>query len=224
MNRHEFYRSKAWESLTNTLKMERVNEDGQIICAVCGQPIIKMYDCIAHHKIHLTEDNVNDANISLNPDNIDLVHHGCHNKLHNRTGYERRHVYLVYGSPLAGKSSYVKENRTPGDLIVDIDRIWDCISDEGYMKPTSLKSVAFAIRDTLMESVKQRRGTWNTAYIIGGFPLISDRERIQKEAGAELIFIDTPKEECLKRLEGLDDGRDPEAWRGYIEEWWRLYR
>lgn len=219
-----FYKSKEWRDLTTALKLERVNDEGLIICEHCGKPIIKAYDCIAHHKEFLTEENVTDANIALNPDNIALVHHGCHNKIHVRNGFDRRHVYLVYGSPLSGKSTFVMDNKEPGDLIVDVDRIWDCVSAVGYEKPDCLKSVVFGIRDELMHAVKVRRGKWNTSYIIGGFPLISDRERIQRETGAELIFIDTPYEECINRLETLDDGRDPVKWKGYIDEWWRLYR
>ena len=224
MTRSEFYRSKEWEALTQTLRMERVNADGDLICAYCGKPIIKKYDCICHHKIYLTEENVNDALISLNPDNIELVHHGCHNKIHTERGFERKHIYIVYGSPLSGKTTYVKENRNAGDLVIDIDRIWDCISDEGYLKPSGLKSVTFAVRDTLLDAVKKRLGFWHTAYLIGGYPLISERERLQKETGGELIFIDTPKDECLRRLEEIDDNRDKEAWRGYIEKWWGLYK
>jgi NAD(P)H-flavin reductase len=78
------------------------------------------------------------------------------------------------------------------------------------------------MRDYLMDCVKVRRGKWDKAYIIGGFPLISDRERILKEYGAREIFISTTKEECIARLDACDDGRDKEAWRGYIDEWWRL--
>lgn len=220
----KFYKSKEWTNLIENIKLERVNDEGLIICEHCGKPIIKAYDCIAHHKEFLTEENVLDANIALNPDNIALVHHGCHNKIHIRNGFDRRHIYLVYGSPLSGKTTYVMDNKEVGDLIVDIDRIWDCVSAAGYEKPDCLKSVVFGIRDELMNAVKMRRGRWNTSYIIGGFPLISDRERIQQELGAELIHIDTPYEECIKRLETLDDGRDPDKWRGYIDEWWRLYR
>ena len=73
-----FYSSKEWEKLRKLIAQERVDADGNIICAHCGKPIVKAYDMIGHHKIALTEENVNDATISLNPENIDLVHHRCH--------------------------------------------------------------------------------------------------------------------------------------------------
>lgn len=218
-----FYKTSAWEKLINLIRMERVNEDGQIICEYCGKPITNKYDCIGHHKVFLTEDNVNDAEVSLNPDNVQLVHHACHNKIHNKFGYSKREIFLVYGSPLAGKTSYVETVRQPGDLIVDIDRIWECVSCcPSHSKPTRLNAVVFGLRDRLMEMVKYKVGKWNNAYIVGGFPLISERERICKELGAREIFIDTDKETCLQRLQSSTD-RAFDDYKGFIEEWWRRY-
>ena len=131
----------------------------------------------------------------------------------------RRQIYLVYGSPLAGKSTYVAEVMVEGDLIIDIDNIWQSISGAArYVKPNRLRAVAFKLRDTLLDAAKYRLGKWNNCYIIGGYPLQSERERLIKELGAREVFIDTSKEECLKRLEA-DGSRDKEEWTKYIEDW-----
>lgn len=218
-----FYKSKEWEKLIALIRMERVHEDGQIYCEQCGRPITDKYDCIGHHKIFLTEDNVNDANIALNPDNIMLVHHKCHNHIHNKFGWTKKEIFLVYGSPLAGKTSYVESVREEGDLIVDIDRIWECVSGcPSHVKPKRLNGIVFGLRDRLMEMVKYKVGKWNNAYIVGGFPLISERERICKELGAREVFIDTPKEECIARLRNAKD-RPIDEYEKYIEEWWKRY-
>lgn len=216
-----FYRTKQWQKLLEVIKMERVNEEGQLICWHCGKPITDKYDCIGHHTIFLTEDNVNDTNISLNPNLIQLVHHKCHNKIHNKLGYTKREIFLVYGSPMSGKSTYVKTVAEPGDLIIDINNIWECISVNG-VHANKVKSVVFAVRDRLLEAVKYRLGKWDNCYIIGGYPLISERERLCKELGAREIFIDTPKEECIKRLKMSED-RDQEEFLKYIEDWWTKY-
>lgn len=218
-----FYRSKEWRKLLEGLKLERVNEQGQIICEYCGKPITRAYDVIGHHKSELTEENVNDYNISLNPENVAFVHHRCHNFIHNKLGYAVREIYLVYGAPLSGKSTWVQNNMAEGDLIVDMDNIWQCISGcDRYVKPNRLKSIAFRIRDTLLDAVRYRMGKWNNAYIIGGYPLSSERERLCKELGAREIFIDLSKEECLARLESCED-RDKTEWSGYIEDWFSRY-
>ena len=202
---------------------ERMHEDGLIYDEVTGKPIIKAYDIILHHKIELTEENVNDRSISLNPDNIQVVSHRTHNYIHNRLGHAVRQVYLVYGAPLSGKTSWVKENMSEGDLVIDLDSIWQCVSGcPRYVKPNKLKSVVFRVRDGLLDSVKYRLGKWDNAYLIGGYPLQGDRERLCRELGAREIFIDTPEDECLARLL-QDTERNEDEWLHYIREWFEQY-
>jgi hypothetical protein len=111
----------------------------------------------------------------------------------------------------------------PGDLVIDIDNIWQCVSGQArYVKPNRLKSVVFSVRDNLLESVKYRRGKWNTAYVIGGYPYANERDRLADQLGARLIHIDTPYEECVKRLMECED-RDKKLWEQYISDWWLQY-
>lgn len=224
MTLYEFYRSKQWQELIQLIRLERLNAEGVNICEHCGKPIVKAYDCICHHDIELTEENVNNAEISLNPANIKLLHHRCHNRIHRKLCIDERKVFLVYGSPLSGKSAFVKDNAEPGDLIIDIDNIWQCISGcDRYTKPNRLRSNVFIIRDSLLDMVRLRTGKWQCAYIVGGYPLIGERERLCKSLGAVEVFIDTPKTECIERLENDTSGRDKTEWQKYIDSWWRDY-
>lgn len=221
-----FYKSKEWVNLIKSIRLERVNSNGDVICEECGEPIVRAYDCIGHHKEELTEQNVNDAMVSLNPDNVMLVHHRCHNRIHKKFYYgeDTRQVYLVYGSPLSGKTTWVNEVKSDGDLIVDIDSIWQCVSGcERYKKPAVLNACVFGVRDYLIECVKYRRGKWRNAYVVGGYPLISERERLCRELRAREIFIDTSKDECLRRLAECNDGLDIGQWTGFILDWWKKY-
>ena len=220
---NSFYHSNEWRKFLKALRIERVNDDGQVICDYCGKPIIKAYDCIGHHKLELTEENVNDFTISLNPENVGLVHHRCHNYIHDKLGHTCRQVYIVYGAPLSGKTTYVRNSMSDGDLIIDLDNIWQCVSGlDRYMKPGRLKAVVFRLRDELLDVVKYRFGKWNNAYIIGGYPLKSERERLVKELGAREVYIDTSKEECIERL-AADDMRVKEEWMKYIDDWFEMF-
>ena len=227
MTTAEFYRSKAWEKLIATLKLERLDADGNIICAYCGRPIVRKYDCIAHHRIELTDDNVNDPTISLNPDNIDLIHFKCHNQIHQRFGGFCQRVYLVYGSPCSGKTSWVDEVANGDDLILDVDRIWDAVCNDGrYRKvngksgrPHRLKANVFGIRDTLIEQIRIRKGMWRNAYIIGGYPLRTDRDRICDMLNATPVYISATIDECLERA----DRERPKEWKEYIRNWFDDY-
>lgn len=208
-----FYKGKEWTGLIEQLKIERVNEQGQLLCEYCGQPIVKKYDCIGHHEIELNDDNVNDYLISLNPNYIKLIHFKCHNKIHLRFGGFYQTVYIVYGSPCSGKSSWVRDVALPDDLILDVDKLWECVSiSDKYHKPARLKSNVFGLRDCLIDQIRCRTGQWRNAYIIGGYPLRSDRDRLCDLLKAKTVFIDTSKEECLARAEN-------DEWKEFIEEW-----
>ena len=213
----DFYRSPQWTKLRAVLMTERVNADGQLICEECGKPIVKAYDCIAHHKIELTEDNVNDYAISLNPENVALIHHRCHNEIHQRfEGFYRR-VFLVYGSPCAGKTTWVHENANRDDLILDIDALWEavCLSDK-YHKPNRLKANVFGLRDALIDQVRTRVGNWRNAYIIGGYPLKTDRDRMCAMLNAEPVFIDESLQTCLSRAKDR-------YWMQFVYDWFDSY-
>ncbi len=71
---HNFYKSKQW-FIARTVKIQNANGK----CERCG----KIGEEV-HHKIRLTVENVNDALISLNQDNLELLCKECHNAEHGR--------------------------------------------------------------------------------------------------------------------------------------------
>ena len=220
-NLDTFYKTPEWEKLLAVLKMERVDADGQLICWHCGKPITKAYDAIGHHTIFLTEENVNDVEISLNPDLIQFVHHRCHNKIHNKFGHKRKEIFLVFGPPLSGKHEWVQSNLVDGELVINIDDIWMALSGcPRYVKPGRLNAVVFQMHRQLMDAARTRLGKWDVCYIVGGYPLISERERICKDFGAREIFLETEKDVCLERAKDLK----LEDYEAHIEEWFRRYR
>lgn len=226
----EFYTSKEWRDFKKWLMSERVNALGEIICEHCKKPILKAYDCIGHHIKEITLQNLNDVSITLNPDNIQLVHMSCHNEIHNRFGgrvklYQRK-VYYVYGAPCSGKSTFVRNNMQRGDLICDIDRIWVAMSGQPeYIKPHELKPIVFNVRNSILDGIKTRAGNWQSAWVIEGGALLGDRMRRIETLGAESIFIDATQEECFQRLY-KDESRleVKEQWTEYINNWFSSFQ
>jgi hypothetical protein len=217
----DFYQSKEWRAFRDVVIAERLHDDGLIYDEVTGKPIVKAYDIILHHKVELTEENVNDRNISLNPENIMIVSHKTHNIIHDKLGYNRRQVYVVYGAPCAGKKTFVRGAMQEGDMIVDIDALWRCVSGMEGVKPNRLKAVVFRLRNELVDVIKYRFGKWNNAYVIGGYPLQTERERLVKELGAREVFIETPIETCMERAE-KSGASDVEALKGFIQKWFEI--
>ena len=222
-----FYKSRKWEKFREVIINERTNKDGLVICELCGEPIVKKYDLILDHIQELDDDNVNDFAISLNPSNVRCVHFKCHNERHKRFGFGNvtpveKKVYIVYGAPCAGKTTWVKDNANENDLVIDLDSIFQMISiNEKYIKPDSLKSVAFEVLDKLYDIVKYRVGRWHNAFIITGVPLLGDRERLMQRLNADdCIYVDAKRSECLMRAEAVR-GKE---WVEYVNNWFDSYQ
>lgn len=223
-----FYKSKEWEKFRDIVINESLNDKGDLICAHCGKVIVNRYDTIVHHTIKLTDTNVNDYTISLNPKNVEVICFKCHNKEHKRFGYEAmKQVYIVYGPPCGGKTTWVHDNASPNDLIVDMDSIHEMVSvNNRYVKNGRLSSVVFEVRDKLYDVIKYRSGKWQDAYVIIGAPYKMDRERLMvRLGGASLVYIDTAKVECYKRLLKRDmPYKQMEEWQKYIDDWFDKYQ
>lgn len=221
---HAFYCRKDYLDLAQACKIKSGG-----VCAKCGG-VFDISELRPHHKVELTLDNIDDVNVTLNPDNIEVLCHDCHNAAHKRFGYAvgAKRVYLVYGSPCAGKTTYVNNVATRNDLIVDLDKIHRAICICGlYDKPDATKRVAFNVRDYLLDEVRTAtpRRKWQDAYIIGTYPDRIDRDIFVQDYGAELVHIDTSKEECIKRAyQDIERSSIRDAVIGWINAYWERYR
>lgn len=221
---HAFYCRKDYLDLAQACKIKSGG-----VCAKCGG-VFDISELRPHHKVELTLDNIDDVNVTLNPDNIEVLCHDCHNAVHKRFGYAvgAKHVYLVHGSPCAGKTTYVNSVATRNDLIVDLDKIHRAICICGlYDKPDATKRVAFNVRDYLLDEVRTAtpRRKWQDAYIIGTYPDRIDRDVFVQDYGAELVHIDTSKEECVKRAyQDIERSSVRDAVIGWINAYWERYR
>lgn len=231
-----FYASDAWAACKAQTLKQRMR-GGAVYCEHCGELILKDFNpkaknnagaMVFHHKIILTLANVNNADISINPSNIAILHWNCHNIVHSRfTGQNtqpEQKVYLITGAPCSGKTTFARERMQAGDLIIDIDDIWQQISGRPrYEKPSSLKPLVFATRDAQEDLVRTRAGTWRNAFIIKSLPLAMDRRRAAEKLGAEVITIDATKEECLERLRKNPNGRNIAEYEGHIEKYFLYF-
>lgn len=71
-----FYHSKRWKKCRSSYISKRVLIDGGM-CEICKDSL----GHILHHKISLTPANINNADISLNPCNLQYVCKACHDNL-----------------------------------------------------------------------------------------------------------------------------------------------
>jgi hypothetical protein len=216
-----FYASREWITFRLALIAERGNR-----CQKCGKIIPHSVEIHAHHKIELMPENVHDKMISMNPDNILLLCRDCHDKVHARFGYSTgKKVYLVYGPPCSGKSTFVLQNKSRNDIVVDMDRLYSAVTMlPEHDKPNELLSNVRGLYSLLLDNIKTRHGKWRTAWVIGGYADKYRRTRLADDLGAELIYCEATKEECIGRL-AMDNERQyrQAEWIGYIEKWFEQY-
>jgi 5-methylcytosine-specific restriction endonuclease McrA len=70
----KFYNSILWKRTQANYRQLHYG-----ICERCGRPD----GIIVHHKIYLTENNIDNPNIALNFNNLELLCIDCHNQEHN---------------------------------------------------------------------------------------------------------------------------------------------
>lgn len=214
---HKFYTSKAWRDLAYVLKVQRGGR-----CERTGKLFSDFSQLVAHHKLPLTDETLHIPEIALNPDNIEIISFDEHNKEHQRFGHNKQSVYIVYGSPCSGKTTLVKELMHCGDIVLDIDALWQAITFlPEHIKPDNCRFNVFEMRDNLLDQIRVRHGHWHSAYVIGGYPDKYERQRLAQTLGAEQVYCEATKAECIERARA--SGR-PAAWEQYINEWFKRFR
>lgn len=145
------------------------------------------------------------------------------NKYH--TGYDIN-VYIVWGPPAGGKTTYVRNNMEPGDLVIDLDYIKSGISMKGKTAASdNLLNVALKMRDYLYNMVEYREGLeCNNIWIVSCLPTKIERDNLYNRLNAtEIIEIKTPMNECVQRMMGDDEREDKMLQAGIIWKWFVNY-
>ena len=218
MDGTKFYTSSTWRKV----RERKILESGGV-CSHCGRVFTDTSKLIVHHKKHLHGDDYNNPKVAYDDDNLEVICFDCHNKEHDRFK-NIKHVHIVYGAPMSGKKTFVRQNKEKDDIVVDMDTLFQAITlNDLYDKPNALRFNVFGVRDCILDQIKVRYGNWRNAWIIGGFANAFDLQMAKDKVNADdVIFVDTSKEECILRLEASND-RDKNEWRKYIDKWFSDY-
>lgn len=189
------------------------------ICRRCGKVASREVDHIVPKELGGTDER----------ENLQALCKPCHStKTYVSDGSFGRpvlqRVIVVCGPPAAGKSTYVANRASVGDLVVDVDRIFEALSGQPYYdKPGALLPFVLAARDAVLSRL-ERPSPVGRAWIITGGADSRERERLERTFKAHVVVLETSTEECLRRLR-QDPRRANRAgeWEPLIRDWWRLY-
>ncbi len=125
-------------------------------------------------------------------------------------------VYLIYGSPCSGKTTYITEHIKNNDIVCDVDLIYQAIGNhDAHDADLYVHEVALMLKNNLLNIIRDRMGGWNDAYVVS---IANTKEKLQMEKerikADECIFIDTPYEVCMERAK-----ERPFYFQWLIQEW-----
>lgn len=111
-------------------------------------------------------------------------------------------LIIVFGAPASGKSTYVKENANPSDLVIDLDVIQAKITGEDLYKDDS-KALAQAIylRNKMLSTLKSRRVDERVWFISTGKTKSRRNWWMDKLKPSKVIMMNTSKEESIRRIQ-----------------------
>lgn len=120
-------------------------------------------------------------------------------------------IHIICGAPCAGKSTYVRANASPNETVIDLDSLALSMgADKSHMAGGNAWETALFARNKAIEHVLE---TGKDAWIIDSLPS-SESMKKYSEAKADIVLIETAKDECLKRASERPDGT-----KEAIEKW-----
>ena len=112
----------------------------------------------------------------------------------------KKQVFLITGPPASGKSTYANKEAGNNDLIFDLDTVMVSLGGKLHDANKALLRKALSIRDSVIQEIANREGTWDNAYFICASPNRAEVEKLLKAMNAKEIRIDASKDECKKRI------------------------
>lgn len=113
-------------------------------------------------------------------------------------------LHIVIGPPAAGKSTYIREHRKPGDITIDYDELANTLTGlapANHEHTTAVKKITKAARDAAIREA-QKHATDTDVWIIHSTPAQSTLDRYRRE-GAQIHVVDPGKDIVMHRIKTM---------------------
>jgi hypothetical protein len=108
---------------------------------------------------------------------------------------------LVCGPPGSGKSTYVKNNKGPDDLVIDVDEMFRALSLSAlHEKPECLLPFVLAARDAVLALLARGFLGPPHAWVVMCGENNEARAELAASLGAAVVVLPVPVGECRRRM------------------------
>ena len=190
-------------------------------------------DCLKENKYvgseevdHIIPPDGPDDPLFWDPENHQALCKSCHSRKTAREdgGFRGKNGVrvIVCGPPGSGKTTYVKDHRREGDLILDLDALVAALSMlPQHHKPKALVQYGIAARDAVLELLSQQPG--QGAWIITGTSSYSTITDLCNRFGAKSVILKTDPSECKKRIDRQQRIECGIEWHRLVDEWYEQH-
>ena len=237
----KFYQSAKWRKCRGDYVKSRQLTDGGL-CEICrhrpGEEV--------HHVKELTAENIADPRIALNSDNLKFICRECHFRTrddnfgrfmpqfettvgayfdfgNSAPVLKQQKIYLVYGAPFSGKSEYVKKRMKYGDFVINIESLFEVLGGCRYNFPQALFGNVCDIRDFVYEKISRGEINAKTIWVVESLPEKKKRENRAKQLKAELVFVESARDECIARVYKSKKCKDKDKFLRFVSQWFEKF-
>ena len=117
-------------------------------------------------------------------------------------GSDDKSVFVVSGAPGSGKSTYVREHRQRGDLVLDLDMIAAALQGESSSHPDyePVMDALMAAREAVYQVIESRNGKWSRAFVITSSPDSAKVSSLARRLDGEIVKMKATQNECISRI------------------------